>query len=170
MQLPHVFIAFLAREVRFPYGFIAFSLFIFLGGPRWLPRTIFCDFGRPFGASWARVWIPRPVLTPLGHDLGSNNDPKTVPKSSKTDFEKVSNLVFILETIFWDTWLIFWSDVWPGSLAICVAPLVHWCRTIFLSKNANCWFYCNFDTKRMSQAIPSRSNPIKSSPHLISVQ
>ena len=33
MQLPHVFIAFLAREVRFPHGFIAFSLFIFLGGP-----------------------------------------------------------------------------------------------------------------------------------------
>ena len=34
MQLPHVFIAFLGREVRFPHGFIAFSLFIFLGvGP-----------------------------------------------------------------------------------------------------------------------------------------
>ena len=33
MQLSHVFIAFLAREVRFPHGFIAFSLFIFLGGP-----------------------------------------------------------------------------------------------------------------------------------------
>ena len=56
MQLPHVFIAFLAREVRFPHGFIAFLLFVFLGVPRWLPRAIFIDFGNLLGAlglSWA---------------------------------------------------------------------------------------------------------------------
>ena len=51
MQFPHVFIAYLAREERFPHGFIAFSLFIFLGVPRWPTRVIFCDFGRPLGAS-----------------------------------------------------------------------------------------------------------------------
>ena len=62
MQLPHVFIAFLAREVRFPHGFIAFSLFIFLGGPRWRPRAIFNDFGRPLGASWALFGSPWPPL------------------------------------------------------------------------------------------------------------
>ena len=67
MQLPHVFIAFLAREVRFPHGFIAFSLFIFLGVPRWPPRAIFCDFGRPFGASWARFGSP---WAPLGLPWG----------------------------------------------------------------------------------------------------
>ena len=70
MQLPHVFIAFLAREVRFPHGFIAFSLFIFLGVPRWPPRAIFCDFGRPLGAFWTllgcleRTWSA--PWSPLG--------------------------------------------------------------------------------------------------------
>ena len=71
MQFPQVFIAFLAREVRFPHGFIAFSLFIFLGVSRWPPRLIFCDFGRPLGASgtpgvflgsiertWSALWSP----------------------------------------------------------------------------------------------------------------
>ena len=61
MQLSFVFIAFLAREVRFSHGFIAFLLFVFLGVPRWRPRAIFSDFGRPLGASWAllgRPWAP----------------------------------------------------------------------------------------------------------------
>ena len=71
MQLPHVFIAFLAREVRFPHGFIAFSLFIFLGGARWLPRTIFSDFGRPLGASWALIGSPWCPLSVLGVPLGA---------------------------------------------------------------------------------------------------
>ena len=65
MQLPHVFIAFLAREVRFPHGFIAFSLFIFLGGPRWLPRAIFCDFGRPLGAFGTLLGCPWDPLSAL---------------------------------------------------------------------------------------------------------
>ena len=74
MQFPHVFIAFLAREVRFPHGFIAFSLFIFLGGPRWPPRAIFSDFGRPLGASWGylgAILAPtRPSWLHLGALLG----------------------------------------------------------------------------------------------------
>ena len=71
MQLSHVFIAFLAREVRFSHGFIAFSLFIFLGGPRWPPRVIFCDFGHPLGASWGHLGaILAPYWLQLGH-LGS---------------------------------------------------------------------------------------------------
>ena len=41
MQLPHVFIAFLAREVRFPHGFIAFSLFIFLEGAQMASKSDF---------------------------------------------------------------------------------------------------------------------------------
>ena len=71
MQLSHVFIAFLAREEWFSQRFIAFLLFVFLGVPRWPPRAIFCDFGRPLGASWgylgailAQYWLQ------LGH-LGS---------------------------------------------------------------------------------------------------
>ena len=71
MQLPHVFIAFLAREVRFPHGFIAFSLFIFLGGPRWPPRTIFCDFGRPLGAFGTLLGAPWGPLSALGAPLGA---------------------------------------------------------------------------------------------------
>ena len=67
MQLSHVFIAFLAREERFPHGFIAFSLFIFLGVPRWPPRAIFNDFGRPLGASWALLGCP---WAPLGLPWG----------------------------------------------------------------------------------------------------
>ena len=63
MQLSHVFIAFLAREVRFSHGFIAFSLFDFFWVPRWLPRAIFNDFGRPLGASWALLGCP---WAPLG--------------------------------------------------------------------------------------------------------
>ena len=67
MQLPHVFIAFLAREVRFPHEFIAFSLFIFLGVPRWPPRAIFFDFGplwEPLGSPWG-------PLSALGVPLGA---------------------------------------------------------------------------------------------------
>ena len=71
MQLPHVFIAFLAREVRFPHGFIAFSLFIFLGGPRWLPREIFCDFGRPLGASVTLLGSSWGPLSALGAPFGA---------------------------------------------------------------------------------------------------
>ena len=71
MQLSHVFIAFLAREVRFPHGFIAFSLFIFLGVPRWPPRAIFCNFGRPFGASWALFGSPWGPLNAFGVPLGA---------------------------------------------------------------------------------------------------
>ena len=67
MQLSHVFIAFLAREVRFSHGFIAFSLFVFLGVSRWPPRAIFCDFGRPLGASWALLDCP---WAPLGLPWG----------------------------------------------------------------------------------------------------
>ena len=67
MQLSHVFIAFLAREVRFSHGFIAFLLFVFLGVPRWLPRAIFSDFGRPLGASWALLGCP---WAPLGLPWG----------------------------------------------------------------------------------------------------
>ena len=71
MQLPHVFIAFLARVVRFPHGFIAFLLFVFLGVPRWPPRVIFCDFGRPLGPSWGPLGvILAPYWLQLGH-LGS---------------------------------------------------------------------------------------------------
>ena len=71
MQLSHVFIAFLAREVRFPHGFIAFLLFVFLGVPRWPPSAVFCDFGRPFGASWGYLGaILAPYWLQLGH-LGS---------------------------------------------------------------------------------------------------
>ena len=51
MQLSHVFIAFLAREVRFPHGFIAFSLFVLLGVPKWSLKSIFDALGRPFGLS-----------------------------------------------------------------------------------------------------------------------
>ena len=61
MQFPPVFIAFWAREEWVPNGFIAFSLFIFLGVSRWLPRVIFCDFGRPlgaFGTLFGRSWDP----------------------------------------------------------------------------------------------------------------
>ena len=71
-----------------------------LGSPREPFRSVLVASWEPFGASWARIWIPRPVITPLGHDLGSKYGLKTVPKSAKTDFEKVSNLVLILETIF----------------------------------------------------------------------
>ena len=61
MQLSHVFIAFLAREVRFPHGFIAFSLFIFLGGPRWPPRAIFeilVALWEPFGRYLGVLGVP----------------------------------------------------------------------------------------------------------------
>ena len=71
MQLPHVFIAFLAREVRFPHGFIAFSLFIFLGVPIWPPRVIFCDFGRPLGASGTLLGSPWGPLSALGAPFGA---------------------------------------------------------------------------------------------------
>ena len=71
MQLPHVFIAFLAREVRFPHGLIAFSLSIFHGVPRWPPRAIFDDFGRPLGASWALLGGPWGPLSALGVPLGA---------------------------------------------------------------------------------------------------
>ena len=68
MQFPHVFIAFLAREVRFSHGFIAFLLFIFLGVPRCPPRAIFCDFGRPLGASRGYLGaILAPYWLQLGH-------------------------------------------------------------------------------------------------------
>ena len=68
MQLSHVFIAFLAREVRFPHGFIAFLIFVFLGVPRWPPRAIFCDFGPPLGASWGYLGaIMAPYWLQLGH-------------------------------------------------------------------------------------------------------
>ena len=67
MQLSHVFIAFLAHVVRFPHGFIAFLLFVFLGVPRWPPRAIFNDFGRPLGASWALLGCPwAPLVPPWG--------------------------------------------------------------------------------------------------------
>ena len=71
MQLSHVFIAFLARDEWFPFGIIAFPLFVFLGVPRWLPRAIFCDFDRPLGAFWAlfgSCWGP---LSTLGVPLGA---------------------------------------------------------------------------------------------------
>ena len=58
--LMHAVVAWLVL-VRFPHGFIAFLLFVFLGVPRWPPRAIFSDFGRPLGASWAllgRPWAP----------------------------------------------------------------------------------------------------------------
>ena len=129
-----------------------------LGSPREPFRSVLVASWESFLASWARIWIPRSVITPLRAALGSKNGPKTVPKSAKTDFEKVSNLVLILETIFWDTWSIFWSDVWPGSLAICIAPLVHWCGTIFLSKHADCRFY---SILRYETHVASYSNPIK---------
>ena len=74
-----------------------------LGSPRESFRSVLVASWEPFGASWARILSPRPVLTPLGHDLESKNGPKTVPKSAKTDFEEVSNLVLILETICLDT-------------------------------------------------------------------
>ena len=71
-----------------------------LGSPREPFRSVLVASWEPFGASWARIWSPRPVIMPLEHDLGSKNGPKTVPKSAKTDFEKVSSLVPFLETIF----------------------------------------------------------------------
>ena len=71
MQLSHVFIAFLAREVRFPHGFIAFSLFIFLRGPSWSPRVIFCDFGRPLGASGTLLGSSWGPLSALGAPFGA---------------------------------------------------------------------------------------------------
>ena len=71
MQLSHVFIAFLAREVRFSHGFIAFSLFIFLGGPRWPPRVIFGDFGRPLGASGTLLGSSWGPLSALGAPFGA---------------------------------------------------------------------------------------------------
>ena len=71
MQLPHVFIAFLAREVRFPHGFIAFSLFIFLGGPSWAPRGFFFDFGRPLGASGTLLGSSWGPLSALGAPFGA---------------------------------------------------------------------------------------------------
>ena len=71
MQLPHVFIAFLAREVRFPHGFIAFSLFIFLGVSRWPPRAIFCDFGRPLGAFVTLLGCPWGPSGALGAPFGA---------------------------------------------------------------------------------------------------
>ena len=70
MQLPHAFIAFLAREVRFPHGFIAFSLFIFLGVSRWPPRAIFCDLGRPLGASGTLLGSSWGPLSALGAPFG----------------------------------------------------------------------------------------------------
>ena len=71
MQVSHVFIACWACEVRFPHGFIAFPLFIFLGVPRWLPMAIFDDFGRPLGASWALLGGPWGPLSGLGVPLGA---------------------------------------------------------------------------------------------------
>ena len=71
MQLPHVLIAFLAREVRFPHGFIAFSLCVFLGGPRWLPRVIVCDFARPLGASGTLLGSSWGPLSALGPPFGA---------------------------------------------------------------------------------------------------
>ena len=71
MQFPHVFIAFLAHEVRLPHGFIAFSLFVFLGVPRWPPRAIFCDFGRPLRVFWALFGSPWGPLSALGVPLGA---------------------------------------------------------------------------------------------------
>ena len=60
MQLPHVFIAFLAREVRFPHGFIAFSLFIFLGCPDGLQERFFeilVALWEPLGPSWGLLGV-----------------------------------------------------------------------------------------------------------------
>ena len=45
-----MFIAFVAREERFPHGFIAFSLFIFPKVPKCVLRSIFEVFGRPSGS------------------------------------------------------------------------------------------------------------------------
>ena len=68
MQIPHVFIAFLVRGVRLPHRFIACSLFIFLEVPGWPPGTIFCDFGRPLGASRGYLGaILAPYWLQLGH-------------------------------------------------------------------------------------------------------
>ncbi len=68
MQLSRVFIAFLAREVRFPHGFIAFSLFVFSEVPKWSLRSIFEALGRPLGSLrgslgaifglWGLLWHP----------------------------------------------------------------------------------------------------------------
>ena len=58
---------YLVREERFPHGFIAFSLSVFLGVSRWPPRAIFNDFGRPLGASWALFGSP---WAPLGLPWG----------------------------------------------------------------------------------------------------
>ena len=74
-----------------------------LGSPQEPFQSVLVASWEPFGASWARIWSPRPVITPLGHDLGSKNCLKTDPRTGKTDFEKISNLVLNLETIFWDT-------------------------------------------------------------------
>ena len=71
MQLPHVFIAFFAREVRFPHGFIAFSLFVFLGVSRLPPRAIFYDFGRPLGASGTLLGSSWRPLSALGATFGA---------------------------------------------------------------------------------------------------
>ena len=57
MQLPHVFIAFWAREERFPHGFIACSLFSFLGLLRRIPRAIFYEFWGPLRASWGALGV-----------------------------------------------------------------------------------------------------------------
>ncbi len=70
MQFPHVFIACLAREEWFPHGFIAFSLVGFLGVPRWPPRAIFCDFGRPLGAFVTLLGCPWGPLGALGVPFG----------------------------------------------------------------------------------------------------
>ena len=72
MQLSHVFIAFWVPDEWFPHGFIAFSLFVFQGVPRWPPRAIFCDFGCPLGASWALLGCP---WVPLGPPWGACCDP-----------------------------------------------------------------------------------------------
>ena len=67
MQISRVFIAFLAREVRFPHGFIAFSLVAFSEVPKCALSSIFEAFERPlgslgsFGATsglWAPSWHP----------------------------------------------------------------------------------------------------------------
>ena len=71
MQLSRVFIACLAREVRFPYEFIAFVLFVFLGVSRLPPRVIFCDFGRPLGASGTLLGSSWGPLSALGAPFGA---------------------------------------------------------------------------------------------------
>ena len=64
MQLSYVFIAFMAREVRFPHGFIACSLFIFLRCQSALRGRFLKLLGAPwalYGGPWEqllRFWVP----------------------------------------------------------------------------------------------------------------